>query len=46
MAVHDDNCSLEFDGDGCYRFAHLIREIFAYGKKNNIKVQTESEKWF
>ena len=31
IAVHDDNCSLEFDGDGCYRFAHLIRD-FAWRK--------------
>lgn len=44
IAVHDDNCSLEFDGDDCYRFAHLIRD-FAW-RKNNIKVQTESENGF
>ena len=44
IAVHGDNCSLEFDGDDCYRFAHLIRD-FAW-RKNNINVQTESENGF
>ena len=35
---------LNLTGDGCYRFAHLIRD-FAW-RKNNIKVQTESENGF
>lgn len=39
IIVHNDECSLEYDGDDCYRFAHLVRD-FAW-RNNKITVQAE-----
>lgn len=39
IVIHDDDCSIEYDGDDCYRFAHLIRD-FAW-RNNNIDMQAK-----